>query len=85
MSTNSEHIIIPISPIPPRVQIILPRRQVQNYKNPNKCCEKMYKCCRGFNDLPILIKLIIIFLAILILGALGFSMYLGISLGKLVT
>ena len=85
MSSNSEHIVIPISPVPPRVQVIMPRRQVQTYKTQNKVLEKMQKCCVGFHNLPILIKLIIIFLGILILGALGFSLYLGISLGKLVT
>jgi len=86
MSQTSEHIIIPISPTPPRVRVIVSRRmeEPQNRKH-GKCIESFCKCYRWFNRLSILMKIILVLLVIVVLGIFGFILYICGALAKILS
>lgn len=84
----SEHIVIPVSPpVPRRVRVIISRRLIQNQNQPkyrSKFVETLCKWGRWFNNLSILMKILIVLIFCVILGVIGFALYLIIKITILV-
>ena len=76
---DNEHQVITISPIFPYNNSIIIRNNESNTENNNKCVRQIKK----FNNLPLLIKVIIIGTIVGILGISGFVIYAISEFGKL--
>ena len=74
---NNEHQVITISPIFPNNNAIIIRNK--EYNENNKCLRQI----RKFNNLPLLIKVIIIGTIVGILGISGFVIYAISEFGKI--